>query len=203
MTPAQSCRHEANACVAEPERRRQPSARRCLAHRGCRARRSDIPITRERLRLHLVGQSCAIQRYSRKQHDYTVPESEKAVSGFSHIGTDLTQQIIGAASKYTIILATDSSNPFTSMPSYMNSIRLHLEALTQVAYPLYTKTWRLAIYLRRSMVEGVVICEIKAIKALTSEHEAQLLHYLKATGVRVGLLINFGSRSVQVRRLIF
>ena len=37
-----------------------------------------------------------------------------------------------------------------------------------------------------------IIVEIKAVSALTDEHRAQLLHYLKATGLRLGFLVNFG-----------
>ena len=51
-------------------------------------------------------------------------------------------------------------------------------------------------------VEGKVIVEIKAVAHLASAHEAQLVNYLKATGIEVGLLINFGL-SVEVRRKIF
>jgi GxxExxY protein len=51
--------------------------------------------------------------------------------------------------------------------------------------------------------EQTVIWEIKAITRLLPEHEAQLLNYLKATGIRVGLPLNFGSTSVQVKRVIF
>ncbi len=47
-----------------------------------------------------------------------------------------------------------------------------------------------------------VLVEVKAVKALTKEFDAKLLHYLKATGLEVGLLINFGE-SVQVRRKVY
>jgi len=47
-----------------------------------------------------------------------------------------------------------------------------------------------------------IILELKALSALASEHSAQVLNYLKATGLELGLLINFGSRRVQVKRLI-
>jgi len=44
--------------------------------------------------------------------------------------------------------------------------------------------------------------EVKAVAALDGVHEAQLLNYLKASGIEVGLLINFGPR-VQVKRRVF
>lgn len=43
------------------------------------------------------------------------------------------------------------------------------------------------------LVLGEMIVELKAVKALCPEHEAQLLNYLKATGKRIGYLINFGN----------
>ena len=51
-------------------------------------------------------------------------------------------------------------------------------------------------------VDGRVICEIKAVQTLAAAHEAQLLHYLKATATEVGLLLNFGADRVQVKRLV-
>jgi GxxExxY protein len=47
-----------------------------------------------------------------------------------------------------------------------------------------------------------VIVELKAMKHLTEIHEAQLLNYLKATDYRVGLLFNFGGRSLAYKRRI-
>ena len=52
------------------------------------------------------------------------------------------------------------------------------------------------------LVEDRVIIEIKALNALTPVHEAQLLNYLKATGISIGLLVNFGPR-LQFKRRIF
>ena len=50
-------------------------------------------------------------------------------------------------------------------------------------------------------VEGKVIVELKAVKALAPEHLAQVINYLKATGIEVGLLINFGRPKLEYRRL--
>ena len=51
------------------------------------------------------------------------------------------------------------------------------------------------------LVEDKVIIELKAVKALKEEHEWQLVNYLTATGIEVGLLINFG-HDLEVKRKI-
>ena len=48
-----------------------------------------------------------------------------------------------------------------------------------------------------------VILEIKAISVLSGLEEAQLINYLKATGLKVGLLLNFGARSLEHKRLVY
>lgn len=52
------------------------------------------------------------------------------------------------------------------------------------------------------LVEGKVIIEIKASSELTDGHFAQALNYLEVMNLEVGLLINFGSKSLEVKRLI-
>ena len=56
-------------------------------------------------------------------------------------------------------------------------------------------------YIADIIVEKCVILELKSVKDLHPAHEAQLVNYLKATGIEVGLLINFG-HSVKVKRKI-
>ena len=48
-----------------------------------------------------------------------------------------------------------------------------------------------------------VVVEIKALSGLAPEHQAQVLNYLKATGKKIGLLVNFGNPSLQWKRLVF
>ena len=57
-------------------------------------------------------------------------------------------------------------------------------------------------YVADMIVDGKIIIEVKAVAELSSVHEVQLVNYLKATGLQVGLLINFG-RSVKVKRRVF
>ncbi|MBI9062155.1 MAG: GxxExxY protein [Marinilabiliaceae bacterium] len=47
-----------------------------------------------------------------------------------------------------------------------------------------------------------IIVELKAVKELDTIHEAQVFNYLKATGKRLGLLINFGDTSLEYKRII-
>lgn len=52
------------------------------------------------------------------------------------------------------------------------------------------------------LIESCVIVEIKAAKSLSKRHEAQLLNYLKASSMEVGLLLNFGPKP-EIKRKIF
>jgi GxxExxY protein len=53
------------------------------------------------------------------------------------------------------------------------------------------------------VVGNQVVLEIKAVQGIAPAHEAQLVNYLKATRIEVGLLLNFGGGSVQVRRKVY
>jgi GxxExxY protein len=50
------------------------------------------------------------------------------------------------------------------------------------------------------LVEEKVVVELKTVKAIAPEHQAQIINYLNATGINVGLLINFGSPRLEYRR---
>ena len=52
------------------------------------------------------------------------------------------------------------------------------------------------------IVEGIVLVELKAITKLDEVHKAQILNYLKAYKLEVGLLINFGEKSLEFKRFV-
>ena len=57
-------------------------------------------------------------------------------------------------------------------------------------------------YMADILVEDRIVLELKAVQSLTKAHEAQLLNYLKASGKRVGLLVNFAHPKAEIRRFV-
>ena len=57
-------------------------------------------------------------------------------------------------------------------------------------------------YFADIMVDGKIILELKTVKSLEKIHEAQILNYLKATGYKVGLLINFAYPKAEIKRFV-
>ena len=57
-------------------------------------------------------------------------------------------------------------------------------------------------YVADLLVEGCVIVEVKSVRVLDEIHAAQCLNYLRATGLQICLLLNFGSPKVGVKRVV-
>lgn len=77
-----------------------------------------------------------------------------------------------------------------------------LEVEHEVKLPVYFRGEIVGEFEADILVERNVILELKAVDALGPAHEAQLLNYLKATAVEVGLLLNFGPKP-RLKRLAF
>jgi len=90
---------------------------------------------------------------------------------------------------------------------YENAMMIELEkenipAVPQSPIKVFYDGEIVGEYYADILVDGKVIVEIKAAKALIEENEAQLLNYLKATNIEVGILFNFGPKP-EVRRKVF
>ncbi len=77
-----------------------------------------------------------------------------------------------------------------------------LTAVREVSVPVWFRGVKVGQYFADILVDDKILLELKAARSLDSAHEAQLLHYLRATKIEIGLLLNFGIHP-QFRRLIF
>ena len=72
----------------------------------------------------------------------------------------------------------------------------------QVHLPVVYKGELVGDYVADFVIDRKLIVEIKAVSRLNSAHQAQAMHYLAATGLRLALLLNFGAGSLEHRRVI-
>lgn len=77
-----------------------------------------------------------------------------------------------------------------------------LRAVREVSVPVWFRGKKVGQYFADILVDNKALLELKTARSLESAHEAPLLHYLRATEIEVGLLLNFGLRP-QFRRLPF
>jgi GxxExxY protein len=85
---------------------------------------------------------------------------------------------------------------------YIELMKMGLPVIRQYPIEVFFEEEKVGDFRADLIVDGVVIVEIKAAEALHEKHEAQLLNYLKATDIELGLLINFGEE-IQIKRRIF
>lgn len=81
--------------------------------------------------------------------------------------------------------------------------RLGIEFEREKRLPVYYKGEVIAEYQADFVCYGEVIVELKALQHLSGTKEAQVLNYLKASGLHRALLINFGKHSLEYQRLVF
>jgi GxxExxY protein len=90
---------------------------------------------------------------------------------------------------------------------YENALGIELHAIglryeQQKSIPVTYRGVSVGDYYADILVDGQVILEIKASKAIEDSHKAQLINYLKATGVHRGLILNFGTTRLGVIRMV-
>ena len=115
--------------------------------------------------------------------------------------SDITEKIIKAA------YAVHNTLGFGFLEKvYQNALAIEIRKAwmnVQQEHPIvvYYENIIVGEYFADLVVDEKIILELKAVKELSPAHETQLVNYLKATGMEVGLLINFG-HSVKVKRKI-
>ncbi len=82
----------------------------------------------------------------------------------------------------------------------LREVGLHVEQ--QVPLEVFYHGQLVGNYAPDLLVEGRVIIEVKSVEAIIKAHIAQTLNYLKATGIKLGLVLNFNRYTVDVERLV-
>ena len=116
--------------------------------------------------------------------------------------SDLTEKIIGCAYR---IYNKIGSGFLESVYEKCLAIELEmagLEAEFQKSIDVFYANQQVGNFIADIFVANQVIVELKAVRRLVSAHEVQLVNYLAATKIQVGLLINFGEKTVEVKRRV-
>jgi GxxExxY protein len=115
---------------------------------------------------------------------------------------ELTEKILGAAFKVQNTLGAGFLEKV-----YENALSIELRGCglaveSQKAFPVRYEGAIVGDYQADLVVSAKVVIECKAVNSLDPVREAQLINYLKASGLRVGLLINFARPKLQYRRIV-
>ncbi|MBW6509352.1 MAG: GxxExxY protein [Desulfuromonadales bacterium] len=114
----------------------------------------------------------------------------------------LTEEIIACAYKVGNILGNGFLEKVYENAMAHEIVKSGLKVARQQPIKIQYDGVLVGDYFADLVVEEVVIVELKAVKNIDDSHFAQCLNYLKATGMRVALLINFGGNRVQVKRIV-
>jgi len=115
---------------------------------------------------------------------------------------ELTFTVIGAAMEVHKILG-----PGFLEAVYQSALERELSLREipfeqKVKLPVTYKDVTVGIYEADLVVDKKIILELKSVSKLNTSHQAQAMHYLTATGLRLALLLNFGTNSLEHRRVI-
>lgn len=117
---------------------------------------------------------------------------------------DITEKIIGASFEVHKVLGNGFQEVIYQRALAWELSQAELSFAREIEQEIFYKELVEPIGTRRAdfVVEGTVLVELKALKELEDVHLAQVLNYLKAYKLEVGLLINFGSKSLTFKRLV-
>jgi GxxExxY protein len=115
---------------------------------------------------------------------------------------ELTEKIIGAFFKVYNTLGYGFAEKVYENALVIELRKLGLKVEQQKSITVYYEGTVVGEYVADVIAADVVLLELKAARQITDEHEAQLLNYLKATPIEVGLLLNFGPKA-EFKRKVF
>ena len=115
---------------------------------------------------------------------------------------NLTKKIIKAFFKVNNTLGYGFLEKVYENAMAIELIKMGCNVRQQQNIKVYYETEEVGDYYADLLIDDLVIIELKAAESLCEEHEAQLINYLKATKMEIGLLLNFGKKA-EFKRKIF
>jgi GxxExxY protein len=115
---------------------------------------------------------------------------------------DITYAINGAAFEVNRVLGSGFLEKVYESALLVELKERGLNAESQIPVKVFYKKKIVGEYIVDILVEKKVIVELKTVEKFDNMHEAQLLNYLKASGIQVGLLINFKHPKVEIKRMV-
>ena len=115
----------------------------------------------------------------------------------------ISQRVLRCAYEVSNTLGSGFLEKVYEKALYVELLKDGLNCQCQKPIEVCYKGVRVGEYIADVVVEDVLLLELKAISSLTASHKAQVMNYLKATKLPVGLLLNFGRPKVEIRRVVW
>jgi GxxExxY protein len=116
--------------------------------------------------------------------------------------SEITGKIIGSAMEVHSLLGNGFQEVIYQRALQIEMSNRFIQFKREFEMPIYYKKEQIGTRRVDFLAEELISVEIKAIIKLESVHLAQALNYLEAYNLEIGLLINFGAKSLEVKRLI-
>ena len=115
---------------------------------------------------------------------------------------DLTYQINGAIFEVSRTLGAGFLEKVYEKALMIELKERRMRAINQAPIKVFYKDAIVGEYFADILVEDKVIIELKTVEILSKLHEAQILNYLKATGIQLGFLVNFIHPKAEIKRMV-
>lgn len=114
----------------------------------------------------------------------------------------ITERVIGAAFAVSTTLGHGFLEAVYRNALVEELVGNGLSVMKEKAFPVHYRGKKIGVYIADIVVENAVIAELKVAQMLVPAHAAQVLNYLRASRLTVGLLLNFGKPRLEIRRVI-
>jgi GxxExxY protein len=114
---------------------------------------------------------------------------------------DISEKIIGCCFEIMKELGSGFLEKVYKNALFLAMKQKGLNVLTEQAFEVTFRGHKIGRYVADLIVENLIVIELKCASTLMSEHQAQVINYLKVSGIPVGLLINFGHQKLEYKRL--